>query len=225
MPSDLNVRYRTATEHAFVTLKRWINDGVLAPGSTIDQAELSQSLGMSRVPVRTALERLASEGFVTLTPHRSAVVMKLSLEEMSDLYLVRRHLEGLATEQAAERLADEDFAVLEEILARTEEEVRSGGLEAFLSSNRAFHMRIYAAAGNAVLLRIIEGLWDLSERYRRAYLRMPARAAESMAEHRRIFDLLRQRRGGEAAAFMREHNDKTMRVLIDRYTGQEAATR
>jgi DNA-binding GntR family transcriptional regulator len=219
---DVTVRYRTATEHAFITLKRWITAGVLAPGASIDQAELSQRLGMSRVPVRTALERLASEGLVALTPRRGAVVMPLSLQEMSDLYVVRHHLEGLATELAADRLTEADVEALARILAQTEEEVRRGDLEAFLASNRAFHMRIYAASGNAVLTRVIGGLWDLSERYRRAYLQLPARAEESTAEHRHIFDLLRARRGAEAAAFMREHNAKTMRVLAE-YYGREGS--
>jgi DNA-binding GntR family transcriptional regulator len=217
---DVSVRYRTATEHAFVTLKGWITTGVLAPGATIDQAELSQRLGMSRVPVRMALERLASEGLVELTPRRSAVVMPLSLQEMSDLYAVRDPLERLATELASDRLTDADFEALAGILAQTEEQVRRGDLEGFLASNRAFHMRIYAASGNSVLIRVIGGLWDLSERYRRAYLQLPARAEESTAEHRRIFDLLRARRGTEAAAFMGEHNAKTLRVLAA-YYGRE----
>ncbi len=211
---DGTFRYKTATEHAFMMLKQWINDGVLAPGSTIDQVQLSQTLGMSRVPVRTALERLASEGLVALAPHRSAVVMPVSLREMRDLYFVRHHLEGLATELAAERCTLEDITSLDHILQTTERQVSAGDLEGFLASNRAFHMRVYAAAGNAVLLRVIEGLWDLSERYRRAYLQLPARANESTSEHRQICDLFRARKASEAAAFMREHNDKTMRVLL-----------
>ena len=79
------VRYRTATEHAFATLKRWIIAGILPPGSTIDQAELSQRLGMSRIPVRTALERLASERLISLTPRRSAVVTRLSIALLSSV--------------------------------------------------------------------------------------------------------------------------------------------
>jgi DNA-binding GntR family transcriptional regulator len=220
----MDIRYPTATEHAFVTLKRWIINGMLAPGASIDQAELSRRLGMSRVPVRTALERLASEGLVVLTPRRGAVVMPVSLQEMSDLYVVRNHLEGLATELAVDRLTEADLEALARILSQTEEEVRRGDLEAFLASNRAFHMRIYAATGNAVLIRVIGGLWDLSERYRRAYLQLPARAQESTAEHRHIFELLRARRGAEAAAFMREHNAKTMRVLAEYYGWEGTGT-
>ena len=223
IPDEDQVRYRTATEHAFATLKRWIIAGILPPGSTIDQAELSQRLGMSRIPVRTALERLASERLISLTPRRSAVVTRLSPEEMADLYFVRYHLEGLATELAAERLTEKDLADLDRTLEQTEEEAARGDLESFLASNRAFHMCIYRAAGNAVLMRMIESLWDLSERYRRAYLQLPVRARESADEHRRIFELLRERRAAEAAAFMREHNEKTVRVLLQHYR-QEGAS-
>ncbi len=211
------VRYRTASEHAYRVLKQWILDGQLAPGSAIDQADVSARLGISRMPVRTALERLDSEGLVLLTPHRGAIVAPTSVREMRELYFVRRHLEGLATELAAQGLSDAQLDELVRILDLTEQQVRVGDLDGFLASNRAFHMAIYAGANNAVLRRVIESLWDLGERYRRAYLQLPERADESTAEHRRIYELLRSRRAREARAFMEEHNDKTMRVLIERF--------
>jgi DNA-binding GntR family transcriptional regulator len=211
------VRYRTASEHAYRVLKQWILDGELTPGSTIDQAELSQRLGISRMPIRTALERLDSEGLAMLTPHRGAVVSPISVREMHDLYFVRHHLEGVATELAAENLTEAELEALARILDLTEQQVRDGDLEGFLGSNRAFHMAIYVGANNAVLRRVIESLWDLSERYRRAYLQLPARAQESTAEHRQIYELLRARKALEAGDYMRTHNDKTMRVLIERF--------
>lgn len=215
------LRYRTATEHAFRVLKQWINDGALRPGSAIDQAELTSTLGMSRIPIRTALERLASEGLVALIPHRGAVVASVSVQEMRDLYFVRRHLEGVATELAARHLTADDLEALERILTTTEAQVRAGDLEGFLTSNRAFHMRIYAAAGNAVLVRVVESLWDLGERYRRSYLQLPERARESTDEHRRLFELLRTRAAADAGAYMREHNDKTVRVLLAHFEQAE----
>src|SRR5579871_797216 len=116
-------RYKTASAHAVAVLKKWINDGVLAPGSTIDQVQISEDLGMSRVPIRTALERLASEGLVVLAPHRRAIVVPLSLQEMRDLYYVRHHLEGVAAELAARHRTDEDLAALGQILASTEAQI------------------------------------------------------------------------------------------------------
>jgi DNA-binding GntR family transcriptional regulator len=214
-PTEL--RYRTASEHAFKVIKQWILDGELPPGSTIDQSELSTRLGMSRMPIRTALERLDSEGLVLLTPHRGAIVAPTSVREMRDLYFVRHHLEGVATELAAESISQAQLTESARILDQIEEQVRAGDLEAFLASNRDFHMSVYGAGNNAVLLRVIEGLWDLSERYRRAYLQLPQRANESTAEHRQIYELLRAHKGSEAGAFMRKHNDKTMRVLIERF--------
>lgn len=170
-------RYRTATEYAVAAIKKWILDGDLAPGTRLDQFALAGRLGMSRIPVRTALERLASEGLVELLPHRGAVVSGISQQEMLDLYFVRNHLEGMATLLAADQLSEPQFKRLEENLADTERQIASGDLEAFLRTNREFHMTIYESAGNPVLMRIISGLWDLSERYRRAYLQLPARAS------------------------------------------------
>lgn len=217
-----DVRYRTASEHAFRVLKQWIIEGEIAPGTTIDQAEISARLGMSRMPIRTALERLDSEGLIMLVPHRGAVVTPTSVREMHDLYFVRHHLEGIATELAAGMLLEPELDEIAMILETIEAQVRSGDLEAFLTSNRAFHMAVYRGAHNAVLEREIAGLWDLSERYRRAYLQLPARAKESTAEHRQIHQLLRARRAREASEFMRKHNDKTMQVLVERFQQTEA---
>jgi DNA-binding GntR family transcriptional regulator len=215
------VRYRTATEHAFRMLKQWIIQGDIAPGTPIDQSEVSARLGMSRMPVRTALERLDSEGLIMLMPHRGAVVAPTSVREMHDLYFVRHHLEGIATELAAETLAEAELEAIARILDTIEAQVRSGDLEAFLASNRAFHMAVYRAAHNVVLEHVIASLWDLSERYRRAYLQLPARARESTAEHRQIYELLRARRAREASDFMRRHNNKTMQVLLERFQESE----
>lgn len=222
----VEVRYRTASEHAFRILKQWILEGVIPPGTTIDQAEISAKLGMSRMPVRTALERLDSEGLVMVVPHRGALVAPTSVREMHDLYFVRHHLEGIATELAAKLLSEPELAEIARILDTIEEQVRAGDLEAFLASNRAFHMAVYRGAHNAVLERMIASLWDLSERYRRAYLQLPARAKESTAEHRQIYQLLQARCAREASEFLRKHNDKTMQVLIEHFhqsTGPSAA--
>lgn len=210
-------RYRTATEYAVAAIKELIIDGKLAPGMRLDQFELAERLEMSRIPIRTALERLASEGLIDLLPHRGALVAGTSRQEMINLYFVRNHLEGLATRLAASLLTEDQLERLEQNLGETERQVEAGDLEAFLRTNREFHMIIYRAAGNPVLLRVISSLWDLSERYRRAYLQLPARARESTSEHRRLLELLRDKGGDAAAAFMREHNEKTIRGLVELY--------
>jgi len=207
------LRYRTATEYAVATIKEWIFAGRLAPGERLDQFELGERLGMSRAPVRTALERLAGEGLVDLLPHRGAIVTEISQQDMLDLYFVRNHLESLATRLAASQLTAEQLDSLEHALTKTAAQVADGDLEAFLSTNRQFHMLIYQAAGIPILLRIINSLWDLSERYRRAYLQASARAQESTIEHRHILNLLRRRDADAAAAYMKEHNENTVRAL------------
>ena len=211
------IKYRTASEHAFRVLKQWILEGELAPGSLIDLTGVARRLGISRIPIRTALERLDSEGLITLTPHRGAVVAPISAGQMQDLYFVRHQLEGVAVELAAKNMTPDVLAELDRVLDTTERQVAAGDIDGFLASNRMFHSAIYRAAGNPVLQRVIDSLWDLSERYRRAYLAQPSRAVESTAEHRRLYQLLRAGRAGEARAFIQQHNEKTIRVLMDAY--------
>jgi DNA-binding GntR family transcriptional regulator len=212
-------QYVTATEHAFQVLKEWVNHGALAPGTVLDQVEMSRALGVSRVPVRMAFERLASEGFITLTPHKSAVVREISLQEMRDVYVVRHRLEQLAMELAAGQLSVEDQQQLDDILIETTACLLNGDVEGFLACNRRFHMQIYQASANGTLMHVIGNLWDLSERYRRTYLQLPGRAQQSTEEHYHLSGLLKQRRRDEAVAFLQKHNEATLGALADRFGG------
>lgn len=210
-------QYVTATEHAYLVLKEWVNHGVLAPGTVLDQVEISRALGVSRLPVRMAFERLASEGFITLTPHKSAVVREISLREMRDVYVVRYRLEHLAMELAVGQLSGEDLRHLEDILVRTSSCANSGDVEGFIACNRQFHMQIYGVSRNSTLMHVIGNLWDLSERYRRTYLQLPGRAEQSTIEHRHLFELLSERRCDEAVSFLQKHNATTLAALVDRF--------
>jgi len=210
-------QYVTATEHAFQVLKEWVNHGVLAPGTVLDQVEISQALGVSRVPVRMAFERLASEGFITLTPHKSAVVREISLLEMRDVYVVRHRLEQLAMELAVDQLSGEDLRHVDDILTKTAECLTNGDVDGLIACNRQFHMQIYGVSRNGTLMHVIGNLWDLSERYRRTYLQIPGRAEQSTDEHRHLLSLLKERRGDEAVSFLQQHNETTLAALVDRF--------
>lgn len=212
MPEE---RYRTAIEHATHLVRQWIFRGVLKPGTAIDQVALGQKLGMSRIPIRTALERLATEGLINLTPRKGATVPALSQKEMNDLYFVRGRLEGMAVELASDNLTDANLRELEQMLTVASFQVEAGDLEGFLQTCKNFHFKIYATCGNDVLVRVIEGLWTLCERYRRAYLQLPNRLNESLAEHRQVLHSLANRTPSESVSLMREHLNKTKQILTD----------
>ena len=109
-----------ATKQTLVAqrLRKAVLDGELAPGTWLRQAELSTIAGVSRTPVREALVQLASEGLVTIHPHKGVRANPVSLEEFEDIYLVREALEPLAARLSAEMISADGLAELAIFLER-----------------------------------------------------------------------------------------------------------
>src|SRR6266446_184771 len=117
--------------------------GTLAPGSRIDQIELSRRFDVSIVPIREALARLASLGLVEIVSHRGVFVAKVSADELIDLYTVREVVEEQAAKIAVDRLTDADVDALEKIADSMAVAAKSKDLERFLMLNRELHFTLY----------------------------------------------------------------------------------
>lgn len=148
---------RSLVDRAHETLRAMILSGRLAPGQELRQDLLAAKLGVSRTPLREALNRLASEALVDFRPHRSAVVAEFSLHDLEEDYAARRAIEPAAARIAAERRDPAALAELEAV-------VRSAGgvgddLALQFEASRAFHRALVAAAGNRHLSRFVDELW------------------------------------------------------------------
>jgi len=211
---DVTHRPRTATEYAYRTVKQLVLAGQLAPGERIDQDEVADRLALSKMPVRSALDKLAAEGLLIVHPHRGVSVSPLSRTELDDIYLVRGNLESLAVRLATELVTACDIAELRRMVGDQEVLLTRPLLDEVVQANRNFHMYIYRMAQRPVLLRIIEGLWDLSERYRRIFLHQPGMLGNSTNDHRYMVDLIASGRADEVAAFVVQHNRKTQEAVL-----------
>lgn len=207
-------QYRTAVQYAYEQLKSWILDHTLKPDQRLDQDELATMLNLSKTPVRTALEKLASEGLVQVSPHRSASISPLSREELEEIYMLREMLEAKATRLAVQRITPEELVRVRELMDRSEQLIAQGKFAEYLEVNRQFHLTIYRAAKSSVLYRLIALLWDMSLRYRAAYLQLPGRTEDSIAEHREIVRLLAAGEEEKVVPYMTLHNNKTKQVLL-----------
>jgi DNA-binding GntR family transcriptional regulator len=179
---------KTISAMAQERIRAAILEGVLPPGSRIDQNQLAKDLNTSLVPVREALKKLEAEGFVQIIPRRGAFVTNTSLEDMEDLYFARSILEGQAGYHAASRLNDADLKKLDTLYQQMNEALDRHDYNAFSQLNRQFHFIIYDSAGSAYLSNMIGGLWDLAERYRYRYVFFKDRSAIIQAEHKAILD-------------------------------------
>lgn len=158
-------RYQTKADLVYSSLRRLVLTAQLRPGEVIDQARLSSSLGVSRMPLRQALTRLEADGLVFLTPHHSATVAPLLASDIEEVYATREVLETLLIETGVPKLTDQDCADLEQLCRRTQEFATNGPPPEFASVDRQFHTRLYAVAGYERTLSYFERLRDLSDRY------------------------------------------------------------
>lgn len=205
-----------ASEYVYKAIKEWIMSGELAPEMRIDQDAIAERLGVSRMPIRTALEKLEAEDLVVIHPHRGAQVKRMSKEHLDDLYLVRCHLEKLAVKLATEKM---EAHHLEQLNNMIQDQKRlathaNADMEEILAVNREFHMYIYKLAQSPVLLTTIERLWDQSERYRRIFFKQPRLVDGSVEEHKQLIQLMSMKKAEEASEFLVKHNQKTHAVVV-----------
>jgi DNA-binding GntR family transcriptional regulator len=145
---------------AYDKIKQAIIECVLPPGEEISQSQLEHFVGLGKAPVRTALTRLHQEGLVSSVPRRGYVVSAVTMRDIENLFGLRLILEPEATGRAAERLTAGDLSRLAEL---AQIGFTAGDLDSerdFLRANRAFHLTIAQASGNARLAKVMEQLLD-----------------------------------------------------------------
>jgi DNA-binding GntR family transcriptional regulator len=197
-------------------LRREILAGTILPGDRLRQEEIARRCGTSRIPVREALKQLESEGLVSLTSNVGARVSFLDQRELEEVYLIREQLEPFAIRVSTPNLTEEDMDAVRQALERLDgvANVESNPSE-WIKLDRDFHFRTYAGVGLPRLLTLIEGLWDSTQQYRRAYVRLPERLAVAQEEHREIVLALERRDWRRAQTMSLRHIRRT-RLELER---------
>ena len=194
---------RTAAEHVYEYLRDMILSGRLRGGERIDQDIVARQLGVSRMPVREAIRRLDSEGFVVNRPNRGALVTALGPDEMLELFEMRSALEALAVSLAVPRIDDAVMADLEDRVRRMRRaEARIG---AWIEIHEALHEAITRLAGRPRLAAAIRNLRQAVAPYLRLYLSAYRYAEMPGFEHATLLEAIRAGDAARAADAMREH--------------------
>jgi len=181
---------RPPTVPAFVLgeLRRLIAVGELVPGQPLRQEDLAERLGVSRVPVREALNTLESEGRVVHEPHRGYRVTELSLADLLEVYRLRQLLEAEAVRATIALGSAQVLTDLRMVGAEVERANAVGDLLAMNEANRRFHFVLVTSAGLPRLERILRALWDATEAYRRLYYEESGNRERVEHEHAGIVD-------------------------------------
>lgn len=191
------------------------------PGMAINQKQLASDLGVSRIPVREALQALNSEGLVILTPGQGASVVELERDDIADLYDLRLALEPRLASDVIAGLSPRDhqrLAELTSLMHDAREHTDSDDdlhRERWSSLNHEFHEHMYVATGRDHTVRIVLQLMDLVEPYSRLYVHLLGGVDRASAEHDRMVAAIERHDVDALADHVRAHLDGARRELLD----------
>ncbi|MDC0493927.1 GntR family transcriptional regulator [Alphaproteobacteria bacterium] len=187
------------------SLEQRIVEGELGNGKRLDETELSGFYGVSRTPVREALQRLAESGLAEHLPRRGTFVRAPSLSQLVEMFEVMAELECMAIRLAARRATAKDIDALEKDNETCRAAVAADDTKKYYEVNARLHGRIYQMSGNSFLASEARRLHDRLRPFRRLQLRVRGRMEESMAEHDIILAALRDGDAGRAMETMKKH--------------------
>lgn len=194
----------TKTALAAQALRSAILRGEISTDSkALTVGRIASMLGMSPTPVREAIRTLQAEGLIQHEPHHSLSVNRYSARDIHDLYQMRADLEAQATQLAASRLTETELDTLASLNARMRQCASHESTDALNQLNAEWHLLIYSAADNRILLDLVQHLWkrfmwDVN-------WIQPGRSLRSVEEHEAVLEALRARDTDEAVRRMREH--------------------
>ncbi|TNJ40825.1 GntR family transcriptional regulator [Phaeobacter sp. B1627] len=186
-------------------LEELIFSGVYADGDRLDEVRLAEHFGVSRTPLREALQRLALSGLVELIPRRGAFVRQPGPVELLEMFEVMAELEAVCARLAARRISDTALTELRAANESCQQAVEARDADAYYFENERFHSIIYQQSGNSFLAQEAAKLHKRLQPFRRQQLRFRGRMAQSMAEHEEIVRALENGAANPAAEALRNH--------------------
>lgn len=200
-------------ERVYQAMQDLIISRRLAPGQHLVESELAEILGVSRQPVREALQWLANEGWVDLRPGYGAFVHAPTHAEADQLLAVRTLLEAEAARLAALHASPEGVDRLRELCKQGIDAVAADDIDGMVAANAAFHRCVTELSGNKVLLDFATQVDRRVQWYYTPVARQ--RGKRSWQEHTKLINAIGSRDGELAAQIMREHTDRTRQTYLD----------
>jgi len=199
------------SEKIYKELLRRIVGGELKPGSTVKEELLASELGVSRTPVREALARLERDGLIVRSG-KSYQIVPLSRDDVIQLYEVRKPLEALAAELAAQRISEEVAARLKDLVRRVSEEAAKEAPDPIVLAelNGSIHMEIARASGNKYLVEFIDRVRLKLLIVRISIFTSYERRLEEVREHSEIVEAVLRRDPKLAREAMERHMDRVV---------------
>ena len=198
-------------------LRERIARHALPPGAKLLENDLAREFGVSRAKVRDAFGVLEQRGLIQRIPNRGAVVARLDLSQVFEIYAVREMLEGLCVRLAVERTKSSSWQDLVQVFGRPMETiVKRGEFEKYIANLDKLRSRTLEAAGNGVLADMLDSINDKTREIQRRIIILPGRAAEGLEQHRAVLAAMRKGDAGGAEE-LRRANIRSSREYLERY--------
>jgi len=217
----MKVHYRTKKEMVYYELKNEIIQGEIKAGEKLVISHLAKRLQVSEIPVREALQQLASESYVKFIPHIGNVVNSISEKQFSEIFELRILLESFAVQNAIDHITNAHLKELRKLVLDSKKILKKDGstdqeiYEQYAKHNRDFHELIYRHSNNQRMYKLIFELWDNSRRYPQLFDSLES-VNSSIKEHLEIIESLEKRDKNLTSELMRKHKEKAYNILMQK---------
>lgn len=201
--------HKPSSHDVYSELRDMILNFELYPGSRVTEQELASLFGVSRTPVRGALQRLEAEGYLTIQPKQGCYIRTLDIAELTQYYQVRIALEMFSLELACTYMPDAKLKALAEAWDPEKQHERSDNPEEMEARDESFHMALAEGGGNMAL---VEYLADINRRIRiirRLDFTRGDRIDATYTEHAKILRAVMQRKLDQAQLLLRSHVEQS----------------
>lgn len=207
--------YKPLRDLVFEAMREAILSGRLKPGERLMEVQLAEEMGVSRTPVREAIRKLELEGLVVIVPRKGAYVSGFTLKDAAEVFEIRSSLEGLAAALAAERITDDEIALLDEVLKEISAAVAKGDINELVKKDGEFHQILFSASRNDRLTQMINNLKEQIDRFRVQSFTNPTRLQSVLTEHKKILDAIKRGNAEDAEKLAKEHIYKVEYNVMD----------
>jgi DNA-binding GntR family transcriptional regulator len=193
---------RQTSADAYTLILQAIDGGTFKPGDRLVESELAERFGVSRTPIREALQRLETQSLLT-RDGRSLIVASLDHNQLAELYTVRAELEGLAARLAAKHATVEEVRVLRDMVS--EDRALINNPKALSRANKRFHKQIHLASHNRFLVQQLDLVHRSMVLLATTSLEAEGRGQEALDEHAAMVDAIARGDGEAADDALRNH--------------------
>lgn len=213
--------YKTKVDIIYEVLMQKIAGGDYQDGDRLVISQISRENGVSDIPVREAVRRLESEGYVNIAPNQGPVVRCFSKERLREIFQIKAVLEGYAARLSIDFLTPEDIRELHQRNDRLRQALEKNDMKEYSRLNVEFHLRLYQNMPQRELYGMIQELWKKYSITKTVFSVAPTRMEQSIDEHEELLRLIVQRDYDQVERLMRAHKMRAGVALVQQIEQKE----